>query len=120
MNPDIEKQINQLNQKLRSVFEEQDRNQSAIQTQERTEVDFHEWKNRSNRLFNRILETWYGDKKLSHFFMNMRQEAQHIERKLTFELENQKETLLKEKRDLSDLENDLSYQQQQLAREVNA
>ncbi|PGF01104.1 hypothetical protein COM59_31440, partial [Bacillus pseudomycoides] len=49
MNPDIEKQINQLNQKLRSVFEEQDRNQSAIQTQERTEVDFHEWKSRSNR-----------------------------------------------------------------------
>ncbi|PEE79087.1 hypothetical protein COL52_25420, partial [Bacillus toyonensis] len=38
----------------------------------------------------------------------------------TFELENQKETLLKERRNLSDLENDLSYQQQQLAREVNA
>ncbi|WP_080547284.1 DUF3958 family protein, partial [Bacillus pseudomycoides] len=55
-----------------------------------------------------------------HFFINMRQEAQHIERKLTFELENQKETLLKEKRDLGDLENDLSYQQQQLVREANA
>ncbi|EEM07894.1 hypothetical protein bmyco0003_54210 [Bacillus pseudomycoides] len=52
--------------------------------------------------------------------MNIRQEAQHIERKLTFELEDQKETLLKERRDLSDFENDLSYQQQQLAREVNA
>ncbi len=52
--------------------------------------------------------------------MNIRQEAQHIERKLTFELENQKETLLKERRDLSNLENDRSYQQQQLAREVNA
>ncbi|EEM08333.1 hypothetical protein bmyco0003_49650 [Bacillus pseudomycoides] len=52
--------------------------------------------------------------------MNIRQEAQHIERKLTFELENQKETLLKERRDLSDLENDLSYQQQQLARGTNA
>ncbi|PDZ12255.1 hypothetical protein COL32_12170 [Bacillus pseudomycoides] len=120
MSQDIEKQINQLNQKLRSVFEEQDRNQSAIQTQEQAEADFHEWKSRSNRLFNRILETWHGDRELSHFFMNMRQEAQHIERKLTFELESQKETLLKERRDLSDLENDLSYQQQQLAREVNA
>lgn len=54
------------------------------------------------------------------FFMNTYQEAQHIERKVTFELENQKETLLKERRNLSDLENDLSYQQQQLAREVNA
>ena len=51
--------------------------------------------------------------------MNTYQEAQHIERKVTFELENQ-ETLLKERRNLSDLENDLSYQQQQLAREVNA
>ncbi|PFY09054.1 DUF3958 family protein, partial [Bacillus pseudomycoides] len=96
------------------------RNQSAIQTQEQAEADFHEWKNRSNRLFNRILETWHGDRELSHFFMNTRQEAQHIERKLTFELENQKETLLKKRRDLSDLENDLSYQQQQLVREVNA
>ena len=52
--------------------------------------------------------------------MNTYQEAQHIERKVTFELENQKETLLKERRNLSDLENDLFYQQQQLAREVNA
>ncbi|MDM5186437.1 DUF3958 family protein [Bacillus sp. DX4.1] len=120
MSQDIEKQINQLNQKLQSVFKEQDRNQSAIQTQEHAEADFHEWKNQSNRLFNRILETWHGDRELSHFFMNMRQEAQHIERKLTFELEHQKETLLKERRDLNDLENDLSYQQQQLAREVNA
>ncbi|AIK38382.1 MULTISPECIES: DUF3958 family protein [Bacillus] len=120
MSQDIEEQIHQLNQKLQSIFEEQDRNQSAIQTQEQAETDFHEWKSRSNRLFNRIFETWHGDKELSHFFMNMRQEAGHIERKLTFELENQKETLLKERRDLSDLENDLSYQQQQLAREVNA
>ncbi|HDR4570705.1 DUF3958 family protein [Bacillus cytotoxicus] len=120
MSPDIEKQIQQLNQKLCSVFEEQERNQSAIQTQEQAETDFHEWKSRSNRLFNRILETWHGDRELSHFFMNMRQEAGHIERKLTFELENRKETLLKERRDLSDLENDLSYQQQQLAREVTA
>nr|MBT3116185.1 DUF3958 family protein [Streptococcus oralis] len=42
------------------------------------------------------------------------------ERKVTFELENKKETLLKERRELSDLENDLSFQQQQLTREVNA
>ncbi|PEJ13443.1 hypothetical protein CN887_30730, partial [Bacillus pseudomycoides] len=41
MNPDIENQINQLNQKLRSIFEEQDRNQSTIQTQEQAEADFH-------------------------------------------------------------------------------
>ncbi|SCM91693.1 Protein of unknown function [Bacillus cereus] len=52
--------------------------------------------------------------------MNTYQDAQHIERKVTFEVENKKETLLKERRDLNDLENALSYQQQQLAREVNA
>ncbi len=45
MSQDIEKQINQLNQKLQSVFEEQDRNQFAIQTQEHVERDFYEWKN---------------------------------------------------------------------------
>ncbi|AJI36008.1 hypothetical protein BCJMU51_0806 [Bacillus cereus] len=120
MSQDIEKQINQINQKLRSVFEEQDRNQFAIQTQEHVERNFYEWKNRSNRLFNRILETWHRDKELSYFFMNMRQEAQHIERKLTFELENQKETLFKEKRDLRDLENDFSYEKQKLVKETNS
>ncbi len=40
MSQDIEKQINQLNQKLQSVFKEQNRNQSAIQTQEHAEADF--------------------------------------------------------------------------------
>ncbi|MGK8688755.1 DUF3958 family protein [Bacillus cereus] len=120
MSRDIEKQINQLNQKLQSVFEEKNRNQFAIHTQEHAERDFYEWKNRNNRLFNRILETWHRDKELSCFFMNMRQEAQYIERKLTFELENQKETLFKEKRDLKDLENDFSYQKQKLVKEINS
>ncbi|HDR7510437.1 TPA: DUF3958 family protein [Bacillus toyonensis] len=120
MSQDIEKQINQVNQKLRSVFEEQDRNQSAIHIQEQAEADFYEWRGRSHRLFDRILGTWHGDREMSQFFMNTYQDTQHIERKVTFELENKKETLLKERRDLSNLENDLSYQQQQLAREVNA
>ncbi len=95
MSQDIEKQINQLNQKLRSVFEEQNRNQSAIQKQEQVEEDFHVWKNQNHRLFDRILGTWYRDREMSLFFMNMRQEAQYIERKLTFELENQKKHCLK-------------------------
>ena len=48
----------------------------------------------------------------------MRQEIGQYERKLTFELENEKETLLKEKRHLSEKENDLSYEQQQLQRDT--
>ncbi len=44
MSQDIEKQINQVNQKLRSVFEEQDRNQSVIHIQNKTEADFYEWR----------------------------------------------------------------------------
>ncbi len=77
-------------------------------------MDFHELRNRNNRLFSRILETWHGDKDVSHFFMNKLQESQHIERKLTLELENQKETLFKERRNLIDLETDLTYRQQRL------
>ncbi len=50
MSQDIEKQINQVNQKLRSVFEEQDRNQSAIHIQEQAGADFYEWRGRSHRL----------------------------------------------------------------------
>lgn len=56
MSQDIEKQINQIHQKLRSVFEEQDRNQSAIQTQEQAEADFYECRSRNRLLFDRILE----------------------------------------------------------------
>ncbi|MCC2495163.1 DUF3958 family protein [Bacillus cereus] len=119
MSQEIETRISQCNQKLRIIFEEQNENRIALQNQERAEVSFHEWKNKSNRLFNRILETWYGDKEAFHLFTNMRQEIGQYERKLTFELENEKETLLKEKRHLSEKENDLSYEQQQLQREAN-
>lgn len=120
MNQDFEKQINQLNHKLRSLSEEQSQNQHAIQTQEQTEVDFYEWKGRSYRLFDRILETWHDDKELRQFFHNMRQDAGQIERKLIYELEDQKETLLKEKQNLSNLEDDLHHQRQKLALEVRS
>ncbi|MED2799924.1 DUF3958 family protein [Bacillus thuringiensis] len=120
MSQDVEKQINELNHELRIVFEKQDRNQTEIQIQGQAEMDFHELRSRNNRLFNRILETWHGDKDVSHFFMNKLQESQHIERKLTLELENQKETLLKERRNLIDLETDLTYRQQRLKREDKA
>ena len=93
MSQDIEKQINQLNQKLRSVFEEQDRNQSAIQIQEQAEEDFYEWRNRNHRLFDRILGTWHGDREMSQFFMNTYQDAQHIERKLTFRIGKSKRNI---------------------------
>ncbi|AFQ14336.1 MULTISPECIES: DUF3958 family protein [Bacillus cereus group] len=119
MSQEIETKISQCNQKLRIIFEEQNENRIELQNQERAEASFHEWKNRNNRLFNRILETWYGDKEAFHFFTNMRQEIGQYERKLTFELENEKETLLKEKRHLSEKENNLSYEQQQLQREAN-
>ncbi|PGB01597.1 DUF3958 family protein [Bacillus toyonensis] len=120
MSQDIEKQVDQLNQELRIVFEKQDRNQAAIQIQRQTEMDFHELRSRNNRLFNRVLETWHGDKEVSNFFINKLQESQHIECKLTFELENQKEKLFKERRDLSDLENNLTYRRQQLKGEDEA
>ncbi|EJV87681.1 DUF3958 family protein [Bacillus mycoides] len=120
MSQDIEKQVDQLNQELRIVFEKQDRNQATIQIQRQTEMDFHELRSRNNRLFNRVLETWHGDKEVSNFFINKLQESQHIERKLIFELENQKEKLFKERRDLSDLENNLTYRRQQLKGEDEA
>ena len=66
MSQEIETRISQCNQKLRIIFEEQNENRIALQNQERAEVSFHEWKNRSNRLFNRILETWHGDKEAFH------------------------------------------------------
>ncbi|EJQ47896.1 DUF3958 family protein [Bacillus wiedmannii] len=120
MSQDVEKKINEFNHELRIVFEKQDRNQVEIQIQRQAEMEFHELRNRNNYLFNRVLETWYGDKEFSNFFMNKLQESQHIERKLTFELENQKETLLKKRRDLIDLETDLTYRHRQLKGEGEA
>ena len=83
-----------MNQKLQSVFKEQDRNQSAIQTQEHVEADFHEWRNRSNRLFNRILETWHGDRELSHFYEYASRSTTH-RTKTYIRIETQKKHCLK-------------------------
>ena len=52
MSQDIEKQINQLNQKLQSVFKEQNRNQSAIQTQEQAiDESNNSWKCKVNKRY---------------------------------------------------------------------
>ena len=67
MGRDIENKIKELNLKLRNVFEEQDRNQSAIQAQEQAEADFYECRSRNRRLFDRILGTWHGDREMSQF-----------------------------------------------------
>ncbi|MDP7978374.1 DUF3958 family protein [Bacillus sp. WLY-B-L8] len=120
MSQDIQKQINQLNDKLRIVSEDQYQNQRAMQRQEQAEADFYEWKGQSYRLFDRILESWHNDRELGQFFHNLRQDAQQIERKLTHELEEQKETLLKEKQNLNNLENGLHHQRQKLASEVKS
>ncbi|WP_035436847.1 DUF3958 family protein [Bacillus sp. UNC322MFChir4.1] len=120
MSLDIQKQINQLNDKFRIISEDQYQNQRAIQKQEQAEADFYEWKGQSYRLFDRLLETWHNDKELGQFFHNLRQDTEQIERKLTYELEDQKETLLKEKQNLSNLENDLHHQRQKLTLEVKS
>lgn len=119
MNQEIEQKIKVLNQNIMNLSEEQYQNRLAIQTQEQAEADFQELIMRNHRFFNRILETWHGDKELSRFFANIQLEAQHIERKLSYELEEQMETLFQEKQKLYNLENDLAYQKQKLAREAN-
>ncbi|MEI4801986.1 DUF3958 family protein [Bacillus sp. FJAT-51639] len=120
MNQDIQKQMDQLNYKLRILSEDQYQNQRSIQRQEQAEADFYQWKGQSYRLFDRILETWHNDRELGQFFHNLRQDAGQIERKLTYELEDQKETLLKEKQNLSNLENDIHHQRQKLTLEVRS
>ncbi|MET1123524.1 DUF3958 family protein, partial [Priestia megaterium] len=52
MSQELETRISQCNQKLRSIFEEQNENRIALQNQEQAEASFNEWKNRSNRLFS--------------------------------------------------------------------
>ncbi|OAK39269.1 DUF3958 family protein [Bacillus wiedmannii] len=119
MNQEIEQKMKVLNQNIMNLSEEQYQNRLAIQTQEQAEADFQELKMRNHRFFHRILETWHGDKELSHFFTNIQLETQQIERNLSYKLEGQKETLIQEKQKLYNLENDLAHQKQKLAREVN-
>ena len=120
MNQTIQQKVDELNHKLRNISEEQYKNQLAIQKQEQREVEFDRLKGQSNRLFDRILETWYKDRELGQVFLHMRQDVQHIERKLTNELEDRKETLRKEKQNLSEQEDTLYYERQKLSEQVES
>ena len=103
MSQEIETRISQCNQNYELYLKNKMKTESYLQNQERAEASFHEWKNRSNRLFNRNTRNLARRQSVSPF-TNMRQEIGQYERKLTFELENEKERLLKEKRHLSEKE----------------
>ncbi|WP_369900738.1 DUF3958 family protein [Bacillus manliponensis] len=120
MNCDTEQKMNELNNKLQTISEEQRHNQLAIQKQEQKELVLDQVRNQGRRVFDRVLETWYKDKELGRSFLDMRQDVQHTERKLTLELENEKEALRQEKKRLEDQEHELYYERQKLSSEVKS
>ncbi|WP_369903530.1 DUF3958 family protein [Bacillus manliponensis] len=65
-----------------------------------------------------MLGTWHNDRELGSFFFDINQDTRQIERKLTYELEEQNEILRKEKQNLNNLENDLYQQRQNLSEKV--
>lgn len=120
MSQTIEQQINELNHKLRTLSEEQHKNQLAIQKQKQTEVEFDRIKSQNHRVFDRILGTWHNDRELGLLLLDMNQDAWQMERKLTYELEEQSEMLRKKKQNLNNQENDLYQQRQNLSEKVKS
>lgn len=120
MSGDTEQKMNELNYKLKAVSEKQHHNQLAIHKQDQRELELDRLRSQGHRTFERILETWHKDRELGHVFLHMRQDIQRMERELSNDLENQKEVLQKEKKNLSDQEHELYYERQNLSEKVKS
>lgn len=118
MNKLYKKQIEALKDKFNILYEEQTQNQNAIQKIKQIEEDFFELKKHSRQLFDNLLVTWYNDRDLRSFFHSAYDDLQQIGRKVTCEIEEQREKLLKEKHNLIYLENELQHQRQKVELEV--
>ncbi|GGE59622.1 DUF3958 family protein [Priestia taiwanensis] len=120
MNLTIEQKINKLDYQLRDISDEQYRNQLAIQKQKQTEKEFDWIKMQKNRLFEYILGTWQHDRELGSRLIDMQENTKQLERKLTYELEEQCNMLQKEKQSLIDQENDIYNKRYTLLKEVES
>src|SRR5699024_3116384 len=81
---------------IKQVQEQQDRNQEDLRQHDQLEQDIHELNAKGKRLFNELSDTWGKDQRM----------ALEVDQK-------KKESLLKEKRELYDLEEELFTKRKQ-------
>lgn len=98
---------------IKEVQEQQEQKQQHLRQHEQFEQDIHELNVRGRRLFNELSDTWGKDKKLALEINHNKSELLSHERKIQFKLEDKKEGLLKEKRQLFDLEEQLFKERKQ-------
>jgi chromosome segregation ATPase len=117
-NISADEKLQNINKKLYEVSEKQVQNQRDLITNEQSEQHFLEISRKYNRLFDRLFYTWNKDKTFANWLNQENTELLHHKQKITYELENQRETLNHEKRRLNDLEDELYGQKRSLLREV--
>lgn len=99
--------MNQLNNRLQHVQESQMQNKQALSEHEEMEQYFFELNQRGARLFDRLYDAWHEDEELKITIEQGRVELGQYERKITYDLENKKQELLNQKRELSLVEENL-------------
>lgn len=110
--------LQKLNKNLYEVSEKQVKNQRDIITNEQSEQHLEEISRKYRRIFDRLFCSWNKDKEFVNWLNMVNTELLHHNRKVSFNLENQREKLLRERKYLNELENDLYDQKRSLLREV--
>ncbi|MBC1501345.1 DUF3958 family protein [Listeria weihenstephanensis] len=117
MEANIEKKMDALNLMLRQIEEKQDENREASNQLNRREQDWYDLSRTGSRVIDRVTERWREDRDIGWFLEDARLEFRQAEQRCTYELEEEKERLGKEKRVLMDQEDDCYYERRKLSLE---
>lgn len=117
MKSDIDKQIDALSLKLREIAERQDENREALSQLNRKEQNWYDMSRNASRVLDRITERWREDREIGWFLEDARLEFKQVEQRCTYELEEEKERLGREKRTLMNQEDDCYHTRRKLSLE---
>lgn len=117
MKSDIDRQINALNLTLRENAERQEENQEASSQLNRKEQNWYDMSRNASRVLDRITERWREDREIGWFLEDARLEFRQVEQRCTYELEEEKERLGREKRILMNQEDDCYHARRKLSLE---
>src|SRR5699024_10097593 len=98
---------------IKQVQEQQDQNREHVKQHDQLEQDIHALNAKGKRLYNELRDTWGKDQRMALEVDQNKNELLYNERRIGFELEEKKESLLKEKRELYDLEEELFTKRKQ-------
>src|SRR5699024_9482872 len=98
---------------IKQVQEQQDRNQEDMRQHDQIEQNIHELNGKGKRWLNELSDTWGKEQRMDVEVDQNKNELLYNERRIRFELEEKKESLLKEKRELYDLEEELFTKRKQ-------